>query len=206
MGDFDRRHEKPATNDQSKQITLMIVLGLVLTGVLGYHFMKSGPQPAKAAPAGMGGIPVPIIEETPEQASDLLRQDPTAALLRPTAAVDDSLNKLPRNPFLISEQWRASLVTAIEPAVTPTAAPAVVTPRPITVRAIPVPKAEHFKLGSTMRQGGGYVAIVNGRIVTVGGLVGDARVLDIQEGRVVLQHSEYPEGPKLELTMEPKLK
>lgn len=205
MGDFDRRQDPQASNGQSKQITLMIVLGVVLMGVLGHHFLKQGPTPAKAAGMG-GGIPVPIIEETPEQASDLLRQDPTAALLRPTATVDDALSKLPRNPFLISEQWRASLVAAPEPERTPAAIPAVVTPRPITVRAIPVPKAEHFKLGSTMRQGVGYVAIINGRIVTVGALVGDARVLEIQEGRAVLQHAEYPEGPKLELKMEPKLK
>jgi hypothetical protein len=207
MGDFDRKQDKSAERDQSKQVIMVIVLGVVLIGVVGYHFMKKGPQAAIAAAPGAGGqIPMPMGEETAEQAKDALRQDPTAALLRETAAVDNTLNTVPRNPFLMSEGWRSSLVLQVEPVITPTVTPTVVTPRTTPVRVIPSPKAENFKLGSTLRQGNGYLAIINGRIVSAGAVVNDARVIDIQEGKVVLQHANYPDGPQIELTMEPKLK
>jgi hypothetical protein len=205
MGDFDRKPEKSGQKDQGKQMILMAVLGVIFVGVLGYHYMGRGPQAALAAPGMGGGIPMPVADETPEQASNALREDPTAALLRNSTAIDTSLNTLPRNPFMMSDQWRSTLIQEAPPAMTPVA-PTVITPRPVNARTIPVPKAENFKLGSTIRQGGGYMAIINGRIVSKSAVVDDARVVDIQEGRVVLQHADHPDGPRIELTMDPKLK
>jgi len=205
MGDFDRK-DKKAGNDQSKQITIMILLGVVLIGVVGYHFSKGGPSPS-AASANAGGIPMPVIDETPEQASNALKQDPTASLLRQTQEVDTTLDKVPRNPFLMGEAWRMTLVRDVEPVSTPVT-PVNTTPivRNTERKVIPAPKADNFKLASIVRQGGTLSAIINGRIVGVGAVVGDARVVEISEGRVVLQNADFADGPKTELTLSPQLK
>src|SRR6478736_4505254 len=143
MGDFDRK-EKKAGGDQTKQIGIMVALGVVLIGVVGYHYTKGtgGPAPAQA-----GDIPMPVIDETPEQARNALKQDPTALLLRQTQDVDTSFDKVPHNPFLMGEAWRISLVRESDP--TPTPVSPVVqndNPRPTIERRLPpAPKAENFK-------------------------------------------------------------
>ena len=203
MGDFDRK-EKKAGSDQTKQIGIMIALGAVLIGVVGYHFSKGGGGPA---PVQAGAIPMPVIDETPEQASNALKQDPTASLLRETQDVDTSFGKTPPNPFLMGEAWRSSLVAV--PIANPERVvelPPNTGQNPTRIRIIPAPKAENFKLASIVRQGGSLSAIINGRIVGVGAVVGDARVIAITEAGVVLQNAESSNGAKLELTLDSKFK
>ena len=208
MGDFDR-NQTPKTNDQSKKITAVIVLGVVFIGVLGYPMMKHGPQPAAAAgDSGQASIVIPDSNsnETPEQARAALRNDPTASLLVGPSKVDQEFSQTPRNPFVMSETWRSSLSRPADP-VNPT----VISPRPsdpprATVRVPLTVKLDAYKLASIVHQQDRLMAIINGSIVTTGMIVDGARVLEIRDDRVILQNADDRAGPPAELTMVPRFK
>jgi hypothetical protein len=205
MGDFDRS-DAGQPDSQAKKIGFMIILACLLVAVLGFHFMRhGGPRAATAFPGGPAAA-APA-EVTPEAAAEALRRDPTAALLV-AAAPDRSLDTLPRNPFAISDAWRASLVRQPDAAPAAPATPLAVEPvaRVAAPRVAVPPKADKYKLGTIVRHGDRYMAIVNGQIVAPGGLIDGARVVEIRADRVVLQHADYPDGPTVNLLIEPKLK
>jgi hypothetical protein len=207
MGDFDR-HPQPQHGKQSKQVVVAITLAVVLIGVLGFHFMKPGPQSAMASSLGPAGAAPPPLsaegaEESAEQAAIALRQDPTARLLRENSRVEKEFTAIPRNPFLLSDTLRASLIRLPD-------AP-IVTPQrptdPIRPTRIPQPvKVDSFKLASIIRANDRLSAIINGHIVTAGMIVDGARVVEITADRVLLQNAQSPDGPTAELTIDPKLK
>jgi hypothetical protein len=207
MGDFDR-HPKPQTSKQGKQIIIAIVLGVVLIGLTGSYLMKPGPQKAFAGAEGAGdgalAAPAPVPDETAEQASNALKDDPTARLLRESAPDDELFSKIPRNPFVMSDSWRNVLVRTVESPQTP-APPASETPR--APRAVPQPvKLENYRLASIVRLNDKLTAIINGHIASAGMIVDGARIVEIRPDRVILQNAQFNDGPMSELTLEPKLK
>src|SRR5947208_1748791 len=124
MGDFDRVHNTGSQGD-SKKIGMVVVLGLVLVGVLAFHFSKPGPHVAVASSVGSapGFVATPAPTETPEIALSKLQEDPTASLLRGGTTEDPVLAKVPRNPFSMSTRWVASLTKVKEVPVVPVKAP-----------------------------------------------------------------------------------
>ncbi len=201
MGEFDKRGAPDAAAEK-KKLLLVGVLGAVLLGVLGIHFLKGGPQAASASVAAQpveSSAALPAIEETPAQAQAALADDPTASLLRGTsAAPDPALGKTPHNPFVISAAWRSELVHPTEVRVVHNQ-PVYVAPSPQAVNV------EGFKLGGILHQNNALCAIVNGRIVSVGMTLDDAKIVEITPDHVTLQRADAPTGPKSELTIEPKL-
>ena len=208
MGDFDRV-QNPSAKNESKKIGLVILLGLVLVGVVVFHFTKQGPQVASAAPGPLGNpTPDPIAAtESPDKALTALEQDPTAHLLPAPAIEDPTLSKVPRNPFRISSVMLAGIVKPVE-IVTPQPAPTVPIPTtPQVIKPIEPPlRIEDYKLSSVLHVGGKLTAVINGKIVSSGMLVDKARVLDIREDGVTLQNSQAPDGPTINLNMQPRMK
>ncbi len=187
MGDFDR-HEKPKVKNQNKQVAFAISLGVVLIGVLGFHFMKQEPETASAAG---GDAPAAYSSnDTPEDLGKQLIKDPAVGLLTGDTAVDPRLAKVPTNPFVMNSQWRASISPppASQPGVVMVKGP----DQTVVVRqVIPPLKMDSYKLGSIVRQGSNYMAILNGKIVSAGTVIDGARVVEIRADRVILQHPDF---------------
>jgi hypothetical protein len=202
MGDFDK-NKTPDAGAEKKKLLMVGVLGAVLLGVLGFHFMKGGgPQVAAASTLNDVGLPTGIatMEETPLQAQAALADDPTASLLRGTStARDPLLEKTPHNPFIMSMEWRTELVHPTEVHV--------VNHQPVYVPQV-IPQAvnvEKYKLSGILHQSNTLCAIINGQVVSAGMVVDDAKVLEITPQRVTLQRVDSPTGPKSFLTIDPKL-
>ncbi len=200
MGDFDK-NKTPDVAAEKKKLMLVGVLGTVLLGVVGFHFMKGGPQVASASVVADSGdaSAAPAIQETPAQAEAALADDPTASLLRgKSSASDPTLAKTPHNPFVISPEWQNELVHPTEVRVV-NQQPVYVAP---TSQALNI---ESFKLSGILHENNALCAIINGRIVSVGMILDDAKVVEITPNRVTLQRADSPTAPKINLTMEPKL-
>jgi hypothetical protein len=200
MGDFDRSQEAAPANGKNKQVYIAIGLAVVLVSVLGHQLLGGGPQAASALTfngASAGGTDADTAK-TPEQAAAMLRDDPTAQLLRGSPVSDHSWDAMPRNPFVMSENWRAGLVRAV-----PAAAPAEVAVKPQATTPVAEPlKSENYRLDSIFRQGDSYSAIVNGRIVKAGMVIGAARVVGIRDDRIILQGVDSPSAPATEFFLE----
>ncbi|HUO07363.1 MAG TPA: hypothetical protein VM008_03615 [Phycisphaerae bacterium] len=204
MGDFDKQKTSDPSAEK-KKLAVVGALGAILIGVLVVHSVKSGPQSASASVfSSASDTPGDAtMDETPAQAEAALANDPTAKLLRGSSKPEQpSGERTPHNPFLISPEWRNMLVRAPEvhePIYTPQ--PTVYTPAPQAVNL------QNYKLSGILQQRDKTLcAIINGRIVSTGMTVDDARVVDIAPDHVTLQHADSPTGPKSDLTIEPKLK
>jgi hypothetical protein len=214
MGEFDK-NPAPASAATSEKKKLMIVglLTAVLAGVVGYHFLKGGPQTAEASGGGQDPAIAPVVvvaEQTPLQALEALdpSHDPTSKLLRGSAALPAEMLDVPHDPFKLSEFLRAQV---FRPKL---AEPKPVEPRhddvkPQVVEAGPKPQAvnaDEFKLAAIMRQNQQLVAVINGNFVKKGETVGTAKVINITDDRVTLRHIDWPDGPVTVLTIQAKLK
>jgi hypothetical protein len=206
MGDFDK-NQAPKDAGEKKKLVIVGLLGAVLLGVVYFHFMKSGPAVANAgiAPAeGAQGVVAALrTDETAAQARAALEADPTKHLLTGGTELDPALEKVPHNPFRMSDKWRATFVKQ-----------AVVTPRVEIVPRVTDPKdpvvintpavavdTRDMKLMMITRGSRGLQAIINGNIVSVGQTVGSARVIEIKPDSVTLQHVDFPDGPTSSLTI-----
>jgi hypothetical protein len=203
MSDFDK---KPADGQPPKQggkVAVLGMLGLVLAGVLVFHFAKGSPEAATASPITGGSDPtaVAVPTETPAEAQAALANDPTAKLLRGPGDLDAQLAVVPTNPFILNSKWRSSLVKVVAPAAAAEPLRAEVTPQPVA--APQTVNAEGFKLSGIFRDNQHMVAIINGKIVSAGMVVGNARVVDIQASKVVLRHVNSPTGPTVDLLLKP---
>ena len=58
-------------------------------------------------------------------------------------------------------------------------------------------RAGDFKLTAILDK----KAVINNKVVQVGEMVGEAKVLDVRDNAVVLQHGKYSDGPTIELHM-----
>jgi hypothetical protein len=221
MGDFDRNDNSPKPNE-TKKLVVVLALGVVLIGLVAMQFMKRGaPQAAVGAPVGNGvALPPPILNEeiSPQVLTNMLHEienDPTDPLLRAVPAGAASLNIPPRNPFRMSAHWFQSLFAAAPvvpvtaPPVTPvkTPEPPVATPPvlPPTTTAAPAPvvlRAADYKLSGILN---GTMAVLNGKVVKVGDVIGNARVIEISENAVRLQPADFPTGPTLVLSLASQL-
>jgi hypothetical protein len=195
MGEFDR-HAQPQERTQNKQIVTAITLIVILIVVLGYHFMKPGPRTASAAVPAASGAPTP--EPPPDQVAQSLLQDPTARLLLEDPRNDRAFAEVPRNPFILANTWKDTLVHAEAPVVARPTTPG--RPAPATLQA------DDFRLSSIIRVNDRLSAIVNGHIVSAGMIVDGARILEIRPDRVIIQSARSAEGPTVELAIDPKLK
>src|SRR5271170_5898689 len=109
MGDFDK-NQTPNADAEKKKLILVGVLGAVLFGVVGFHFMKGNPGQASASVMSADAQSAALPAETPAQARAALADDPTAALLRGSPNSDAAFDTPPRNPFIMSAGWHNSLV------------------------------------------------------------------------------------------------
>jgi hypothetical protein len=212
MGDFDRNDNSPKSNE-TKKLVIVLALGVVLIGLVAMQFLKNGsPQTAAGAPVNTGvALPPPVVSEelSPGTLANMLHElqnDSTQTLLRPGAAGDAALDTAPRNPFRMSNDWLRSLFNTkpVAPALTPTSnpAPMFVTTRPVPP-TYPAPspialQAADFKLTGILN---GTMAVINGKVVKIGDVVGKARVIDITDNSVRLQPADFPNGPTLVLSM-----
>lgn len=208
MGDFDKQVEGSAPAKQGNKVALLGVLGAVLLGVVVFHFTRGGPQTAGAAilPGGADVAPgaAEVPTETPEQAQAALRQDPTATLLRGNGEGDAGLAQVPANPFILNDKWRSLLVKTAEPAIANPEPLRPVAPVAPVAPAVQIVSADGFKLGGIFRENQKMVAIINGNIVTAGMVVGNAKVVDIKDNKVVLRHVNAPNGPTVDLVLSPR--
>jgi hypothetical protein len=205
MGDFDR-FEKPAQANESKKLVTVAALGALLLGLVGYQLVKRGPQ--QAAAAEISGQPeAASASETPAALRDALTNNPTATLLQ-----KDGLQAPPpkplRNPFRMSSAWLAALNPPVQATRVPTttAATRPVVPQIVVNAVVPITlRAEDFKLSSVVTTGSGMAAIINGKVVRAGDVVGQARILEITGEEVTLQHVSFPDGPITTISMQRKL-
>ncbi|HVX83548.1 MAG TPA: hypothetical protein VH253_01900 [Phycisphaerae bacterium] len=204
MSDFDKKPADGQSPKQGGKVAVLGLLGLVLAGVLVFHFTKGSPQAATASPVADAGDPTAAVvpTETPAEAQAALANDPTAKLLRGSGDLDAQLAVVPTNPFILDAKWRASLVKTVAPTTAAEPLRAEVTPQPV-VAAPQTVNAEGFKLSGIFRDNQHMVAIINGKIVSAGMVVGNARVVDIQPDKVVLRHVNSPTGPTVNLLLKP---
>ncbi len=202
MGDFDRV-EKPNPAGDSKKLVIVVALGAALLGLVGYQLVKRGPQQASAAEST--AAPAAGVTDSPAVLRDALTQNPTAGLLRPDGSAAPTVKPM-RNPFRMGGAWLASLHQAqpIKPTVqndTPRQPPkANVDPiAPVALRI------EDYKLSSIVNMGSSMAAIINGKVLQVGSVVGKARIVQINGQEVVLQNVDFPDQPNMTLSMQPKL-
>jgi len=206
MGDFDRQESGGAKSKDTKKAVLALVLGMVLIGLLANWYLKRTMQPPVAPGSGGAAVPVPIVDDDMSPAGLVklqaeLKNDPTKALLQPKSATVVAV--LPRNPFRMSDGWMRELYPPAAPvptpiAVTPTNNGTPTPPPPVVVQPLGLNPAD-YKLQSLFSSGAGFAALINSQTVRVGDIVGVAKVLDIQIDKVILQHFNYPDGPKLVL-------
>jgi len=203
MGDFDR-NETGGKKDETKKMVMVGALGVLLLGLIWFQFMKKSPEAmaeANGADAQAASTTGDATDQTPEQAMADLQNDPTAGLLSTPAGAGATDAKPPRNPFHMADAWRASLVKPAEPGpVTPTHSDVQRPHLPATPSSL---LAENFKLSGIVRQGPSLCAIINNKIVTAGSIVGKARVIEIREDGVTLQHVDSADGPLLQLSSRP---
>jgi hypothetical protein len=166
---------------------------------------RAGPQPAMGAPtAAFSTLPSPVVNED-LSASGLagmiadLQKDPTSALLLNAGTTDTTPNAVPRNPFRMSRTWFTALNPTTPPPITPT--PAVAQPKPAPLPTAPDRPAalrdQEFRLTAIL----GTSAIVNGKVVQAGAIIGRARVLEIRPNAVILQPTDSRTAPTLELAL-----
>jgi hypothetical protein len=202
MGDFDR-FEKPNQANEPKKLVMVIALGAALLGLVGYQMVKRGPQQASAAESG--DAPAAAVSETPAVLRESLAQDPTASLLRADGDVTPATKPM-RNPFRMANAW---LTTLHRPVQVNTQNPIETTkqpPRVIVDPINPVPlRVEDYKLSSIVNMGPSMAAIINGKVLQVGGVVGRARIVKISGQEVTLQNIDFPDLPATTLSMQPKL-
>jgi len=212
MGDFDR-NDNSGKRNEAKKLVAVLGLGVVLIVLVAMQFMKNGgPQAAAGAPVNNGvALPPPVVsEEISEKALanmiNDLQNDPTKPLLRNGAATDHALDATPRNPFSLSNVWLNELIRPVSTA--SQTQPQHTEPRPY-VTSLPVNaaqplalRAEEFKLASIIN---GNMAVINGKVVKAGDVVGKARIVDIREDGVTLQLADFPNGPRMELSIQPRL-
>jgi hypothetical protein len=206
MSDFDKQPANGEPPKQGGKVVLLGALGALLLGVVAFHFLKGSPQSASASPisnADAATGAADVATETPAQAQAALANDPTVSLLRNTGDTDAAFAVLPTNPFLLNEKWRATLVKATDPVATAEPLRADSTPAPV-VAAPQTVSADGFKLSGIFRESQRMVAIINGNIVSAGMVVGNAKVVDIREDKVVLRHVNAPNGPTVDLLLKPK--
>jgi hypothetical protein len=202
MGDFDKQQNSDAAAEK-KKLVVVGLLGAVLLGIVVIHFTKTGPQSASASvfSSGSDSLVGENMDETPAQAQAALANDPTATLLRGSKSAGNSAQeKLPHNPFVMSPDWRTTLVhpTEVHQPVY-TAQPTVYAPAPQTINL------QSFKLSGILQQRDKTLcAIINGQMVSAGMTVNDAKVVDITANRVTLQRADSPSGPKADLTLDSK--
>lgn len=191
MGDFDV-NPNPNSSGEKKKLVLVSVLGLVLAGVLGYHFFGNSPQNAVAAVPNSGdSIPQDMtLALSPDDALKGLENDPTSKLLRNSDRNDPSLDKVPNNPFRMSDRLRQGLTNSSGKPIFTDPGPHTVGPTPVTLRS------DNYILSTIVRQNDRFIAILNGNFVQAGSVFDETRVVDVLEDRVILQHVDYPNGPK----------
>lgn len=204
MGDFDR-FEKPAQANESKKLVMVVALGAMLLGLVGYQFVKRGPQ--QAAAAELSGPPeLASANETPAVLRDALTHNPTAKLLQNDGTQAPAPKPL-RNPFRMSKEWLAVLnppVQPVKPTNNTTTKPIV--PQVVVNTVVPITlRAEDYKLSSVVTTGNGMAAIINGKVVRAGDVMGQARILEITGEEVTLQHVSFPDGPITTISMQRKL-
>ena len=77
------------------------------------------------------------------------------------------------------------------------------TPTPVQP-AVQTVSTDGFKLSGIFRENQRMVAIINGNIVSVGMVVGNAKIVEIKDNKVVLRHANAPTGPTVDLVLTPK--
>lgn len=199
MGDFDR-NASPDKKNESKKLVMVAALGAVLLGLIWFEFMKKSPEAMAGQVAPAAAAASDAAAQSPDMLMAELKVDPTAGLLiREGTPAQDS--RPPRNPFHMADGWRASLVRPAEPG--PVVHNDTPHPKP-AAPAAPLPlSSENFKLTGIMHAGSSLYAIINNKILTVGNIVGKARVVEIREDGVSLQQVDSPDGPILQLSVQP---
>src|SRR5690242_6956890 len=133
MGDFDKVQADAPGNDKRKQM-LVGVLGLVLLVVVGFHFLKGSPEKAVASVAdsrtNAGG---PMGKESPKNELAKLDNDPTAAYLLGSVALDPQLAAAPHDPFRLPDKLAPKDVKPEVVVVTPPPVPAHVNEKAPTI-------------------------------------------------------------------------
>ena len=205
MGEFDKNQPPTQTSADARRKQILVgVLGAVLLGVLGFHFLSGSPESARAG--GTSGTEsesaAPAAAQSPADELRDLRNDPTANLLTGGAA-DAESTKPAHDPFRLADIFR--VVTKndnVKPVETTH-----VDSRPTEyVPEIPVIPQSSLRIEVIFRVGSKLQGIVNGQIVRTGDTVGDARIVDIQSDRVVVRHKDYPDGPTTTALFLPKPK
>jgi len=204
MAEFDRM-EQPSSAKETKKVVLVVALGALLVGLIVFEMIKKGPQEANAATPGALNQPAELsgMDESANTLRQALLHDPTASLLHAAAATQPDLTL--RNPFRMAPDWMKILVTS---GGTDTAVPTVPLkqpdpPRGVTMSVTPqAVRAEDYKLQTIVNQGAeGMTAMINNRFVKEGDVLGKARVLEIRNNGVTLQHVDFPNGPKTDVMM-----
>ncbi len=198
MGDFDR-FEKPSHANESKKLVMVVGLGAALLALVGFQFVKHGPQSASAAVTPDADI-TPTVSETPAALRQALAVNPTADLLRSDASVQVAPKPM-RNPFRMGSAWLASLHSEqVKPSADDNAKPQ---PRPVSFEPVvpQVVRAEDYKL-SIIVSGPSMSAIINGKLAHVGDVIGKARILKITGEEVTLQHADFSDGPTTILSLQ----
>ncbi len=207
MSDFDKKPSTGAAPKQGSKVMILAALGALLIGVVAFHLSKGTPQSAGAAVLASpdaSADPVALPTETPEQARAALADDPTAKLLRGNGENDRALAQVPMNPFVLNEKWRSTLVKAPDPTIVPPDQVKLDPTRPAVPPPLQTVSAEGFKLSGIFRDSQKMVAIINGNMVTAGMVVGNAKVVEIRDNRVVLRHVNAPAGPTVDLVLQPR--
>jgi len=191
-----KKNQPPSA--QKKQMAILSVLSVVLVVAVLHYVMTRTPQAANAqgggpdmAPAGPEKLTVDAIKE--------LMQDPTRGLLTGAAESNTALNQTPHNPFVLDERWRATLV---RPEPTVISVPQVVdSGAHKEVRQIPSVNLQGVKLQGIVRNGGHRMAMVNNTIVNVGGVIGDIRIVEIQDDRLLVVPVGAPDVSPMALVL-----
>ncbi len=212
MGDFDRVQQPgSAPKNETKKIAMVVLLGAVLLGMLGYNMIKKGPgQAAAAQPAnesgGGGNGAVTVIDQPTDVLRAALAQDPAATLLKNPDANQFPTTTL-RNPFRMSVAMYDSIkpkAVEVAPAPTPNPTPGptpnvLPTPTPTGTPAVKTLVAGAYKINTIIVSNGHLSALINGRLVSAGGVVGDALVLEVRDNGVTLRHKDFPDGPTMDI-------
>jgi hypothetical protein len=211
MGDFDRVQQPGAKTNETKKVAMVVVLGAVLLGMLGFQMLKKGPGQAAAANTSSGSEPAaaaPGIDQPTEVLRAALAQDPSASYdLTGQGAVFPTSTL--RNPFRMSQEFHTHLKPEKPPEIKPVVPVNPVEPvRPpvhITPAAIKSLPPAAYKLSMITVIGGNLSAMINARLVSAGAIIGDALVVEVRDDGVTLRHKDEPSGPTLELTLRREL-
>jgi hypothetical protein len=204
MGHFDKQ-ETPNQGPQKSKLLLAVGLAAALAVVVGMQLSKSSPRVATASPNPVPSDPAvslaPVQPRTVIEELDALAKDPTANLLHGSNPQDTTVLAPPRDPFRMSETLHASLSKpeVVQTQIAPNPQPRATAVSPLAANL------DGLKLQGIFLEHQKLAAIVNGNIIHPGMIVGNVRICDILEDRIIVQNPSFPAGPRTDVLLKAQL-